>query len=90
MRRATAPERGADAVLADVLALVGELGGGAAGLAICELVDPAGRVRSAETVDWRDADLAATFAVVESDVRAAAAWPRRGSAPGGVRPTSST
>ncbi len=72
LRRATAPERGADAVLADVRALTAELGGGAAGLAICEVVDPAGRVRSAETVDWRDADLAATFAVVESDVRAAA------------------
>ena len=31
-----------------------------------------GRVRSAETVDWRDTDLTATFDAVESDVRAAA------------------
>ena len=55
-------------------ALVEELGDGvvAVGLAICELVDPCGRVRSAETVDWRDADLFATFDWVESDVRAAA------------------
>jgi glucokinase len=74
-RRPTAPERGADAVLADVLAMAAEVGGEAdvgAGLAVCELVGPDGRVRSAETVDWREADLAAIFAVVESDVRAAA------------------
>ena len=44
----------------------------AVGLAVCELVDPHGRVRSAETVDWRGADLFATFDWVESDVRAAA------------------
>jgi glucokinase len=42
------------------------------GLSLCELVDPSGRVRTADTVDWRDADLHATFDVVESDVRAAA------------------
>ena len=73
-RRPTAPERGADAVLADCRALVEELRDGVAavGLAVCELVDPAGRVRSAETVDWRATDLHATFDVVESDVRAAA------------------
>lgn len=73
-RRPTLPARGSDAVLADCRGLVEELGEGAvaAGLAMCELVDPAGRVRSAETVDWRDADLLATFDVVESDVRAAA------------------
>jgi glucokinase len=72
LRRPTAPSRGPDAVLDDVRAMVDELGGGAAGLAICELVDPHGRVRSAETVDWRDANLRATFAAVQSDVRAAA------------------
>ena len=44
----------------------------AAGLAVCELVDPGGRVRSAETVDWRGVDLLADFDWVESDVRAAA------------------
>jgi glucokinase len=73
-RRPTAPARGSDAVLADCRALVDELGDGgvAVGLALCELVDPSGRVRSAETVDWRDADLLATFDCVESDVRAAA------------------
>jgi glucokinase len=73
-RRPTAAQRGSDAVLADCRALVEELGEGAVavGLAICELVDPSGRVRSAETVDWREADLFATFDWVDSDVRAAA------------------
>jgi predicted NBD/HSP70 family sugar kinase len=70
LRRPTLPQRGGDAVLADVHALADELGG-RAGLAVCELVGTDGRVRSAETVDWRDADLGA-FAAVESDVRAAA------------------
>jgi glucokinase len=70
----TAPQRGPDAVLADCRALAAELGDGvvAAGIAVCELVDPSGRVCSAETVDWRDADLLDTFDRVESDVRAAA------------------
>jgi glucokinase len=73
-RLPTAPARGPDAVLADCRALVDELGDGAVavGLAVCELVGPDGRVRSAETVDWRDTDLLATFHAVESDVRAAA------------------
>jgi glucokinase len=71
-RIATAPERGAGAVLADCRRLVAELGTGRAGLAVCEIVDPAGRVRSAETIDWRGADLLAEFAAVESDVRAGA------------------
>ena len=71
-RRPTAPARGPDAVLADCRALVDELGGGPVGLAVCELVGVDGRVRSAETVDWRDTDLTATFDAVESDVRAAA------------------
>ena len=74
-RRPTAPARGSDAVLADCRALVEELGAdgvAAVGLSLCELVDPEGRVRSAETVDWRSADLRALFDVVESDVRAAA------------------
>jgi glucokinase len=73
-RIATAPERGPDAVLADCRALAAELGDGvaAAGIAVCELVDPSGRVCSAETIDWRDVDLLASFRWVESDVRAAA------------------
>jgi glucokinase len=50
----------------------------AIGIAVCELVGVDGRVRSAETVDWREVDLAGAFAEiparvrVESDVRAAA------------------
>ena len=71
-RLPTAPQRGPDAVLADCRALIAELGGGPAGLAVCELVGPDGRVRSAETVDWRDIALFETFSAVESDVRAAA------------------
>ena len=68
-------------MLADCRALAEELAGGAAGtpvgLALCELVDPEGRVRSAETVDWREVDVPAAFAPlalapVGSDVRAAA------------------
>ena len=70
-RMPTLPARGPAAVLADCIALADALGEGPRGLAVCELVDPAGRVRSAETVDWRGADLGA-FAAVESDVRAAA------------------
>jgi glucokinase len=69
----TAAQRGPDAVLADCRALVAELGDGVAtaGIAVCELVDPSGRVCSAETVDWREVDLG-SFDRVESDVRAAA------------------
>ena len=70
-RMPTRPARGPVAVLADCIALADALGEGPRGLAVCELVDPAGRVRSAETVDWRGADLSA-FDRVESDVRAAA------------------
>jgi glucokinase len=75
----TAPARGAAAVLDDCRSLARELAGGetvvAVGVSVCELVDPAGRVRSAETVDWRGVDVAGAFDVparVESDVRAAA------------------
>ena len=69
----TEPARGAGAVLADCRRLAAELGDGvSAGLAVCELVDPEGRVRSAQTIDWRGADLLAEFAAVESDVRAGA------------------
>ena len=69
----TAPARGAGVVLADCRRLAAELGDGVpTGLAICELVDPAGHVRSAETIDWRGADLLAEFAGVEADVRAGA------------------
>jgi predicted NBD/HSP70 family sugar kinase len=70
-RAPTRPGRGPDAVLADCVALADALGEGPRGLAVCELVDAAGHVRSAETVDWRATDLSA-FDRVESDVRAAA------------------
>jgi glucokinase len=70
----TAAQRGPDAVLADCRALAAELGTDAAavGIAVCELVDPSGRVCSAETIDWREANLRTAFHWVESDVRAAA------------------
>ena len=80
-RTPTAPQRGPRAVLEDCVALAREVAAGeqvaAVGLAVCELVDPAGRVRSAETVDWRAVDVGAALsglgpARVESDVRAAA------------------
>jgi len=77
LRRPTEPARGGPAVLRDVRAMADELREGdpglPAGIAVCELVDPHGRVCSAETIDWRRTDLHAAFAAVESDVRAAAA-----------------
>ena len=74
---ATRPERGADAVLDDCLALAEALSPTTIGVAVCELGDRAGRTGSASTVDWRGRDLAAAFGAVapariESDVRAAA------------------
>jgi glucokinase len=80
-RAPTEPGRGPEAVLTDCVELAGAVAEGAhvsgVGLAVCELVGPDGRVRSAETVDWRGTDLPAAFAAiapcrVESDVRAAA------------------
>ena len=46
------------------------------GLGLCELVDQLGRPRSAQTLDWRDLDIASAFAAtgpvaVDSDVRTA-------------------
>jgi glucokinase len=79
-RRPTRPERGPEAVLADCVALAREVAGRAryaVGIGLCEIVDPEGRPRTAETIDWRTADVAAAFAplgpvAIESDVRAAA------------------
>ena len=78
----TRPERGPEAVLDEVVALAAalaaDLGGVAAiGLGVPELVDPAGRVASAQTLDWRDLPVrerltAIAPATVEADVRAAA------------------
>ena len=80
-RAPTAARRGPRAVLDDCVGLARSLADGAAvtavGLAVCELVGPGGRVRSHETIDWRDVDVAAALSAiaparVESDVRAAA------------------
>jgi glucokinase len=78
----TAAQRGAAAVLEDCLALASSLAAdhsvAAVGVAVCELVGVDGRVRSAQTVDWRDVDVGRAFGEiaervrVESDVRAAA------------------
>lgn len=78
----TDAQRGAAAVLEDCLALASSLAADrsvvAVGVAVCELVGVDGRVRSAQTVDWREVDVVAAFADVasvvrvESDVRAAA------------------
>jgi glucokinase len=81
-REPTRAERGAAAVLEDCRSLARALADdaevAAIGIAVCELVGIDGRVRSAETVDWREVDLGDAFADiharvhVESDVRAAA------------------
>jgi glucokinase len=77
-RLPTRPQRGGAAVLADCVELAGRLGGDGVpvGVGICEVVDRAGRLTTAETVDWRDLDVPAAFGAarvtVESDVRAAA------------------
>ncbi len=49
----------------------------AVGIGLCELVDPGGEIRSAESLDWRSLDIERAFAhfgpvTIESDVRAAA------------------
>jgi glucokinase len=84
----TRPERGGEAVLHECAALARSLGGGdvPVGIGLCELVDLDGRPVSADTVDWRDLDVAGAIAAprvaIESDVRAAAlAEARFGAAP---------
>ena len=77
-REPTRPERGGAAVLADCARLAARLGGGGVpvGIGICEVVDRNGQLATAETIEWRDLDVAAAFGgvrvAVESDVRAAA------------------
>ncbi len=80
-RTPTEPRRGAGAVLADCVALAGEVAAGmqrvAVGIGVCELVDRDGRIGSAVTVDWRDVDVAGAFSAfgparVDSDIRAQA------------------
>jgi len=74
----TIPSRGGRAVLADCADLAARLGAGElpVGLGICELVGLDGRPASADTIEWRDLDLASAIeaprVVLESDVRAAA------------------
>lgn len=74
----TDPARGGGAVLADCASLASSLGGHTwpVGIGLCELVDLDGRPASADTIDWRDLDVAAAIGaphvVIESDVRAAA------------------
>jgi glucokinase len=79
----TRPDRGGREVLDDVVGLVAGIAAedGATdpiGVAVCELVTPEGAITSAQTIDWRDLDVAGAFAevgtaVVASDVRSAAA-----------------
>jgi glucokinase len=91
----TDAQRGPGAVLEDCVALASSLAAdrsvAAVGVAVCELVGVDGRVRSAQTVDWCDVDVAAAFAdvasvvAVESDVRAAAIAEARFGAGGEAR-----
>jgi glucokinase len=79
----TRPDRGGREVLDDVVDLVAGIAmedgaPDAIGVAVCELVTPEGAITSAQTIDWRDLDVAGAFAeagpaVVASDVRSAAA-----------------
>jgi predicted NBD/HSP70 family sugar kinase len=81
LERGTRPERDPAEILADCVAMAQRLAAGEAcmpiGIGVCELVDRAGRTQSAQTIDWRETDVAGAFtaigpATVESDVRAAA------------------
>jgi glucokinase len=80
-RAPTRPARGDAAVLADCVALTRAVAGAsrpvAVGLAVPELVDRSGAIRSHSNWDWRGWNLGESFAEiaplrVESDVRAAA------------------
>jgi glucokinase len=82
----TEPRRGGAAVLAEVLRLAEDLlvearaaglSAEAVGLGLCELVSPAGRVLSGQSLDWRDLPVRERFAALapftlEADARAAA------------------
>jgi glucokinase len=79
----TRPERGGAATLDDAVALVEELAAAspgpiaAVGIGVPELVDPRGRIASAQTLDWHDLPVVERLgqiapATVEADVRAAA------------------
>ena len=80
---ATRPERGGKAVLVDALELAQQIMEEAEtqkltvagiGVAVCELVDPAGNITSGHTVDWQGMPVQEEFselapAVVDSDAR---------------------
>jgi glucokinase len=82
----TLPRRGGEAVLVDVAQLVSELAAGATsthqrvegiGVGVCEIVDHAGDIVSANCLKWRAADVRRRLSsiaptVIEADVRAAA------------------
>ena len=82
----TEPTRGGEAVLNDVVRLTEDLAAKAkeagqkvegVGLGLCELVDPTGRILSANCVRWQDQPVVERLsrvapAVIEADVRAAA------------------
>ncbi len=84
VQRPTAPQRGGEMVLADVLALARDLqvsvkqAGGeiaAVGLGVCELVSHCGEITSDFTIEWKGVAVQAALteiapAVVEADVRA--------------------
>lgn len=82
----TAPERGGEPVLQDVIAMARHLANEApvagVGIGVAELVDARGRVTSSATIPWRGLPVREALseiapAVVEADVRAAAlgeAW----------------
>jgi glucokinase len=83
----TGPERGGEAVLADVLALAGELAASPAaragellgiGVAVAELVDAQGNVTSGQTIDWRDVPVAERFSGLALDPRCRFASSRAG------------
>jgi glucokinase len=90
-RTPTRPERGGAAVLADCAELAARLGGPGVpvGIGICEVVGRDGQLTTAETVEWRNLDIASAFAgaavTVESDVRAAALAEARFGAGAGLR-----
>jgi glucokinase len=82
----TSPERGGAAVLTEVVRLAEELAAttrsaglklGGVGVGLCELVDPRGRILSANCVRWDDQSVRQRLAhlgpvIIEADVRAAA------------------
>ena len=85
------PSAGSDAVLADCRALAAELGSGLpVGLAVCELVDPQGRLRSPRRRSTGAASTCSPTSPPSSPTCGRRRWPRRASAPAATSRTSST